>query len=178
MSEKIVMNNRESIENLENELGWYKIFVSREKCQLLLEKLGMNENPDNFDIEKKKVENIGCLYCIYVGKSSKLKNRLKEHFGYSKESTTLKTSLSAVLQNDAHNFMGDAYFEYGYKSDFKDGEYLCVWEAQEINKCVRILNIDCNENKNAEPFIEKLTTLRNNQICLSGAEQTAKRLMA
>ena len=95
-------------------------------------------------------------------KSSKLRKRLNAHFGNSSENTTLKTSLTAVLADKQVSvFMNNAYFECGYKSDFKDDEYLCVWEAQEINRYIRILNIDCNEKKEAEQFVESLIALRN-----------------
>ena len=166
------MKTKDDIQNLKNKLGWYKIFVSYENCKYLLKKLGNEKDPNDLKIEKKDVENVGSLYCIYVGKSSNLKNRLNAHFGNSGANTTIKTSLTAVLANEkqseeqqriVYNFMNDAYFECGYKADFKDGEYLCVWEAKEINKYIRILNIDCNENKEAESFVKRLIALRNQQ---------------
>ena len=87
------MYNRENIANLKNELGWYKIFVSHEKFELLLKEMKVGKT--SYDL--KNVENVDSLYCVYVGKSSKLKKRLNAHFGNSRENTTLKTSLSAVL---------------------------------------------------------------------------------
>ena len=167
--EKSELKTKDDIQNLKNELGWYKIFVSHEKFELLLKEMKVGKN--SYDL--KNVENVDSLYCVYVGKSSKLKKRLNAHFGNSRENTTLKTSLTAVLtkkdepieeqQRKVSDFMADAYFECGYKTDFKDGEYLCVWEAKEINKYIRILNIDCNENKEAQSFVKSLTKLRNHR---------------
>lgn len=154
------------LKSIKNKAGWYKVWVTRNNLNQLLNGLGQN-----FEELKSYIETKEELYCIYVGKAKNndggLQGRLKNHFGSRVDGSTLKKSLSAILaggkddetrKKTVNDFMNNVSIEYGYADGLPIP--LSVFEVTQINDKLRILNIDCNDLPVAEPIVKKLQELR------------------
>ena len=144
--------------SVEEDRGWYKIWVPENKVIQLLSILGFDysEIKDNIEISNN-------LCCIYVGESDNLQKRFKNHF--SEKSSSFSKHIKAILQNDStpfsnevlSNWLSNCYVEYGLAKDLDKS--LAEHEAGLINSHLRILNHESNEHPKAKPIIEKIKQL-------------------
>lgn len=104
------------------------------------------------------------MYCVYVGKSENLKQRISYHINKNAKNSTFIKSLNAIFNEEKDNMpntdriVSNAVFEYVYSS------FLCIsrseYEARLINEKFRILNIHENEYPIPLQITEELTSLR------------------
>lgn len=149
--------------------GIYKWWAAKEELLKILKKLKVVDFIDvDKEIEHKEIENKE-MYCIYVGKATDLRDRLKKHMRGSIDNSTLRKSLGAILWNgekkeDLKNKINNEFidkFFVEYKCVENVG-LLDVEESEEISKCLRILNIDGFNHKTFMQYINQpLSDLRD-----------------
>ena len=143
---------------IEEERGWYKIWITENEVIHLLTILGIE-----YSEIKDSIEVLNNLCCIYVGESDNLRKRFKNHF--SEKSSSFSRHIKAILQNNntpfsnevLSNWLSECYIEYGLAKDLDKS--LAEHEAYLINSHLRILNHDSNEHPKAKPIIEKIKQL-------------------
>ncbi len=156
-----------SASGITSEPGCYKIWITENDTELIIKQLKPELNQSQIKQIENEMEFKDDMYCVYVGKSENLKQRISYHINKNAKNSTFIKSLNAIFNEEKDNMpntdriVSNAVFECVYSS------FLCIsrseYEARLINEKFRILNIHENEYPIPLCIKEQLTTLRNNK---------------
>ncbi len=149
---------------INSEAGCYKIWVTKKDTDSIIKTLKPGLSKADVSAIKGEMEFKENMYCVYVGKSENLRQRLSNHINKNPHNSTFIKSLNAIFNEEKGNMpntdriVSNAVFEYVYSS------FLCIscseYEARLINERFRILNIHENEYPIPLQITEELTFLR------------------
>lgn len=162
------LRDKAELDKVPAKAGYYKWWAGEPEFRLLVERLGVD-----FDECSARSEKEDGLYCIYVGQSSKLKDRLGNHVTRhrldeieSGRLSTFRQTLSSVVAGDQSDmettdaFIDKLYVEWFLVDPTTDD--VNEIETQRINEYLRILNGMKNHDEYHEAKIsKKLTAIRN-----------------
>jgi hypothetical protein len=160
MSKKVMVNVGSLL--FAAEPGCYKWWAKRQELDKLLQALGLN-----YDRVKNDIEKYGDLFCIYVGKSKKIRKRLVcNHIDGSIRCSTLRKTIAGLMnikseQEINQNFIDKFSIEPMYINPQKEKEIINEPNPNKPGETyLRILNSDGNEHNLAIKTIEKIKKAR------------------
>lgn len=153
-----------SATGITSESGCYKIWITKTDTELIIKQLTSELNQSQIEQIENEMEFKDGMYCVYVGKSENLKQRISYHINKNAKNSTFIKSLNAIFNEEKGNMpntdriVSNAVFECVCSS------FLCIsrseYEARLINEKFRILNIHENEYPIPLQITEELTSLR------------------